>query len=301
MKKIAVIGSGAAGLCAAKHLLADGNDVTVFEIGSRVGGLWVYENDNELSSAYRSLHVNSEADVTAYRDFSFPEDGPIFPDHNQMAAYLEAYADHFDIRRHIRFNSKVTLVDTSDAEGWHVRLADGTEDAFDAVVVASGHQGVPSHPSFAKKFTGEYLHSHEYRVPEPFRNKHVLVIGIGNSACDIAADICPLTASTTIAARSPVLIMPRMIFGIPTARVLARIEKPFMPWPIRRGIRGLIARIAHGSMEQWGFTTPKTRTHPTSHPWRDTGSISIDESCTQPVAASILSDFSTSVVAVTFV
>lgn len=266
MKRIAIIGAGAAGLCAAKHLLARDNEVTVFEIGSRIGGLWVYENDNGLSPAYRSLHVNSETRVTAYRDFPFPEDGPIYPDHNQMAAYLEAYADHFDVRRHIRFHSKVASVDTHEAGKWRVCLADGVEETFDAVVVGSGHQGVPSHPPFAGKFTGEYLHSHVYRVPEPFRDKHVLVVGIGNSACDIAADICTVTASTTIAARSPVLIMPRMIFGVPTSRVLARLEKPFMPWPMRRWIRGLIAWVAHGSMEQWGFTTPKTRTHPASHP-----------------------------------
>lgn len=266
MKRMAVIGAGAAGLCAARYLLERGNKVTVFEIGSRIGGLWVYENDNGLSPAYWSLHINSETRITAYRDFPFPEGYPIFPDHQQMTAYLEAYADHFDVRRHIRFHARVTGVAPDDTGRWQLRLEDGTEDTFDAVVVASGHQGVPKHPPFANEFTGEYLHSHAYRVPEPFRDRQVLVVGIGNSACDIAADICPLTASTTIAARSPVLIMPRMIFGVPTSRVLARLEKPFMPWPVRRWIRAMIARVAHGTMEQWGFRTPTMRTHPTSHP-----------------------------------
>ena len=89
---------------------------------------------------------------------------------------------------------------------------------------------------------------------------------MGNSAVDIAADICVVTAATHISARSPVLVMPRMMFGVPTSRVLGKIEKAWMPWPLRRRIRELLTRIVHGRMEQWGFVTPKTQTHPTSHP-----------------------------------
>ena len=264
-RKIAVIGAGAAGLCAAKHLIATGQAVVVFEMGTRIGGLWVYENDNGLSGAYQSLHVNSENRVTAYQDFPFPESAPIYPDHLQMAQYLEAYAEHFSLRPHIRFRSKVAAVGLLAGGAWKVRLDDGTSERFDAVVVATGHQGVPSHPPFAKDFTGQYLHSHAYRVPEPFKGKHVLVVGAGNSACDIASDICTVTASATMAARSPVLLMPRMFLGVPTSRVLGKIEKPWMPWPLRRWFREAITRMAHGRMEQWSFVTPKTRTHPAGH------------------------------------
>ena len=265
MRRVAVIGAGAAGLCAAKHLMGKGIDVVIYEMGTRIGGLWVYENDNGLSPAYLSLHVNSENKVTAYKDFPFPESAPLYPDHVQMAQYLEAYADRFDIRSHIQFNSTVVAIETAGSELWRVRLDTGLEEIFDAVVVASGHQGKPSHPPFAGDFTGQYLHAHSYRVPESFRGKDVLVVGVGNSACDIAADICTVTASTTMAARSPVLLMPRMFLGVPTSRVLAKIEKPWIPWPIRRRFREVIARLSHGSMEQWGFVTPKKRTHPAGH------------------------------------
>jgi dimethylaniline monooxygenase (N-oxide forming) len=264
-RSVAVIGAGAAGLCAAKHLLAKGIDVVVYEMGTRIGGLWVYENDNGLSGAYMSLHVNSENKVTAYKDFPFPDLAPIYPDHVQMAKYLTDYAERFDVPRHIRFSSKVQAVELAAENIWRVTLADGTCRNFDAVVVATGHQGVPSHPPFAKEFTGEYLHSHSYRLPESFKGKEVLVVGAGNSACDIASDICTVTASTTMAARSPVLLMPRMFLGVPTSRVLARIEKSWMPWALRRRMRELIARMAHGRMEQWGFVTPKSRTHPAGH------------------------------------
>lgn len=265
MRRVAVIGAGAAGLCAAKHLAQAGAAVTVFELGSRIGGLWVYENDNGLSPAYASLHLNSENRVTAYRDFPFPDGAPLYPDHRAVARYLEAYADAFGLRRLIRFNARVAAVEPRGTGQWRVTLADGTAEPFDAVVVASGHQGVPKHPPFAREFAGEYLHSHAYRTPEPFRGKHVLVVGAGNSACDIAADICAVTGSTTMVARSPVLFMPRMFLGVPTSRVLARVEKRWMPWALRRRIRELIARMAHGRMEQWGFVTPKTRTHPAGH------------------------------------
>ncbi|MDB5848464.1 MAG: trkA [Rhodoferax sp.] len=269
MRRVAIIGAGAAGLCAARHLLARGMAVVIFEMGSRVGGLWVYENDNGLSPAYLSLHINSENRVTAYKDFPFPDGAPLYPDHVQMAAYLEAYAAHFALRQHIRFRSKVAAVEAAPGGGWTVRLAansgDGAAERFDAVVVASGHQGVPRHPPFAWDFGGHYLHAHQYRVPGPFKGRRVLVVGVGNSACDIASDICTVTASTTMAARSPVLLMPRMFLGVPTARVLAKVEKPWLPWPVRRSFRELVARVSHGRMEQWGFVTPRTRTHPAGH------------------------------------
>ncbi len=264
-RSAAVIGAGAAGLCAAKHLIAAGIEPVLFEVGSKIGGLWVYENDSGLSPAYKTLHCNSENRVTAYRDFPFADTDPIYPDHAGMTAYFVRYAEHYDLARRIRFNTRVTQVTGTQTEGFTVQTEDGSADRFDTVVVASGHQSVPKHPQFAADFGGEYLHSHAYRVPEPFRDKHVLVIGAGNSACDISSDICPVTASTTMVARSPVLMMPRMLFGVPTSRVLGRIEKPWMPWPIRRCIREFISWATHGRMEQWGFRTPKTQTHPAGH------------------------------------
>ena len=83
---------------------------------------------------------------------------------------------------------------------------------------------------------------------------------------DIAADICTVTERTVLCARSPVLIMPRMMFGVPNSRTLVAIEKPWVPWAVRIWARSFLTRIFHGRMEQWGFRTPNTRTHPISHP-----------------------------------
>lgn len=266
---IAVIGAGAAGLCAAKHMLNLKHDIVVFEKGSFIGGLWVYENDNGRSPTYKSLHINSEAKVTGYRDFPLPKDSALFPSHGEIRKYLENYADHFDVRRHIRFKSEVAAVEPASSKAnkkWRVRLADGTEEFFDKVIVANGHQAEPMHPPFAKNFGGEYLHSVNYRTSQPFTDKNVVVIGTGNSGLDIAADVCTVTKSTTISARSPVLIMPRMFLGVPLSRFLAKVERPWVPWPIRRRVREFVTWLVHGSMEDWGFVAPKIQTHPASHP-----------------------------------
>ncbi|MFE2737268.1 flavin-containing monooxygenase [Streptomyces sp. NPDC059349] len=267
-RRVAVIGAGAGGLSAARHLLEQGHDVTVYEIGSHVGGLWAYDNDNGLSVAYASLHINSEPKVTNYRGYPFPAGTSVVPSHEEVCAYLNRFTDEFGIRERIRFRSRVTVVEPIDGvrgNGWMVGLDDGSGSAFDSVVVATGHQGLAAHPPFARGFTGEYLHSSDYREPLPFVGKRVLVVGVGNSGLDIAADLAPVAARTYVAARSPVLVMPRMMFGVPTARVLAKINKPFFPWIVQRQIMRTIARAYHGRMEQWGLRTPQLRTHPASN------------------------------------
>lgn len=261
----AIIGAGAGGLCAAKYLTAQGIKVTIFEAGSRIGGLWVYNNDSGMSPAYKSLHINSEAKVSSFIDFPFPDDAPLYPDHAQMCRYFERYAAHLGLTRQVRFNSRITSV-TPENGKFGITLEAGATEIFDGVVVASGHQSVPRHPPQIEGYSGDYIHAHAYRVPAPYADKRVLVIGPGNSGVDIAADICTVSEHTVLSARSPVLIMPRMMFGVPNSRTLLKLERPFLPWKVRVWIRTTLTRFFHGRMEQWGFRTPKTRTHPISHP-----------------------------------
>lgn len=264
--RVAVLGAGAAGLCAARHLLGQGLEPTLLELGSCGGGLWVHENDNGRSPAYDSLHINSEARITSYPDHPFPPGTSLFPSHREVARYLRGYAERFDLVARTRFRTRVRDVRPDGEDGWLVTSDPGGAERFDGVVVATGHQAQPAHPPWADDLSAEYLHAHAYRRPGPFAGRRVLVVGVGNSALDIAADLAPVAASTTIAARSPVLIMPRMLLGVPTSRVLVRVERPWMPWPLRRAIRLGVSRLAHGRMEDWGFVTPRTRTHPAGHP-----------------------------------
>ena len=261
----AIIGAGAGGLCAAKYLTQKGIEVTIFEVGSHLGGLWVYNNDSGMSPAYKSLHIKSEARVSAFVDFPLPDGAPLYPDHAEMSRYLERYATHFDLVRRVRFRCGVQAVEARPG-GFRVVLDSGEAVLVDGVVVATGHQSTPRHPPQINGFAGDYVHAHSYRVPAPYANKRVLVIGPGNSGVDSAADICTITEQTVISARSPVLIMPRMMFGVPNSRIFLKLEQPFMPWRIRVWIRTMLTRVFHGKMEQWGFRTPKSRTHPISHP-----------------------------------
>jgi cation diffusion facilitator CzcD-associated flavoprotein CzcO len=114
-------------------------------IGAGAGGLWVYNNDSGLSPAYRSLHINSEARVSSFGDFPFPPDTSLYLDHVQMRRYFEVYAAHFDITRRNRFNSPITAITRQD-DGYRLRLSGGSEEIFDDVVVATGHQSTPRHP-----------------------------------------------------------------------------------------------------------------------------------------------------------
>ncbi len=255
-------------MSAARHLLEQGHEVTLYEQGSYIGGLWVYDNDNGLSVAYESLHINSEPKATAFRGYPFPAGSPLFPSHRAIATYLNDFADEFDLRRRIRFRTRVSDVSPVEGRpgrGWTVTFADGETEFFDDVVVASGHQGIPADPEWSAKFSGQYLHSHAYRDPQPFTGKRVLVVGVGNSGLDIAADLVPFADKVYSSARSPVLIMPRMMFGVPSARVVSKLARPWMPWLVQRQIMRGLSRIYHGRMEQWGLQTPRRRTHPASN------------------------------------
>ena len=196
-KRIAVIGAGACGLCAAKYLTQSEFDVTIFEIGSQIGGLWCFMNDNGRSSAYRTLHINTSRGVTRFHDLDFDADVQAFPDHNDMHTYLVKYARQFDLERLIRFQSRVTdirpMFDPKKGEPprWNVELEIGESEIFDSVIIATGHLSVPLHvPMFRDDFTGEYVHGHDYKDPVPFVGKQICIVGVGNSACDIAGDVC---------------------------------------------------------------------------------------------------------------
>lgn len=271
-RSFAVIGAGASGLCAAKYLIEAGfNNVTIFEIGSQIGGLWCYENDNGRSSCYKTLHINTARNLTNFSDYPFPEDVQMFPDHWDMHKYLVAFAKHFNLVERIRFRTRVT--DVRPAAGyeparprWDVELEGGTVETFDRVIVASGHLSVPLHvPEFKDNFAGEYLHSHHYREPARHVGKRICVVGVGNSACDIASDVCSTAEKTVLVARSGVMIGPKLLFGIPFTDLSMKIHKPWFPDWLRRRIMSLLIYTAHGRMTDLGFKPLTRRAHPTTN------------------------------------
>jgi dimethylaniline monooxygenase (N-oxide forming) len=267
-RSVAVIGAGPAGLCAAKYMLAAGFDVTVYEAGNHVGGLWVYENDSGLSSAYSTLHINTDKYITQFSDHSLPPSASVFPHHSEMRRYLDDYADIFDIRRHIKFGCPVSCVVPVANGGklrWRVETVHGDAAEFDTAIVATGHLSDPRMPDLPGEFAGELMHSHYYREPGIFAGRRVCVLGAGNSAADIAADACTVAARTVMSVRGGVSITPKLIFGVPLTQITTRLVRWHLPDSVVNRFVRWATRVVHGDMQRWGFRRPPAATHPTSH------------------------------------
>jgi dimethylaniline monooxygenase (N-oxide forming) len=172
--------------------------------------------------------------------------------------YLEAYANRFGVKRHIQFNTWVEDVRPAPDGGWQVRLQGGEVRRYRAVLVANGHLWDPRWPDFPGQFNGAAIHSHDYRTAEPFRDKHVLIVGIGNSAVDIVVDVCKLTKSTLLSTRRSAWIMPKYIMGIPTDRWSAFFSRRLkLPTRVTRALIRRLMFLAVGDQTRYGVPKPK--------------------------------------------
>jgi dimethylaniline monooxygenase (N-oxide forming) len=263
---VCVIGAGSSGIAAVKALAQRGIAFDCFEKSDRVGGNWVYRNRNGMSSAYRSLHINTSRDRMAYSDFPMPDDYPDFPHHSQVAAYFDAYVDHFGLRERITFETGVEHAEPRDG-GWRVRLQTGEERDYRALLVANGHHWDPQLPSFEgmDAFEGVQLHSHHYLGDDPalFAGKRVLVLGMGNSAMDIADEATQNAAKVFLAARRGAWVVPKYVFGRPLDQF---VTAPRIPLRVRQRFMQTTLRAAVGDMERYGLPKPDHRpleAHPT--------------------------------------
>jgi dimethylaniline monooxygenase (N-oxide forming) len=263
----AVIGAGSSGIAAVKALHERGLDVTCFETSDRVGGNWVFGNKNGMSAAYRSLHINTSRERMQYTDFPMPESYPDFPRHDQIAAYFDAYVDHFGFRDRIRFDTGVARAERRPDGVWEVTTDDGRTHRFDALLVANGHHWdrrwpEPAFPG-ADAFEGEQLHAHDYVDNEDLRGKNVVVLGMGNSAMDISVESSEVAANTYLAARRGVWIIPKYLFGRPLDTLS---NNPRVPWGIGGRVMEKIVNLHVGRPERFGLPKPDHRfgqAHPT--------------------------------------
>jgi cation diffusion facilitator CzcD-associated flavoprotein CzcO len=271
--RVCIIGAGSSGITAAQVLHARGVEFDCFEIGSEVGGNWRYDNDNALSSAYESLHINTSRQLMEYAAHPMSEDLPDYPSHRQIAAYFDEFVDHFGFRDRISFRTEVVKVDpVADGYDVTVRPVDGREAEtrhYEHVIVANGHHWDPRwpEPGFpgADSFPGEQLHAHHYRTPEPLAGKRVLVLGIGNSACDIAVESSRVAASTDLAMRRGAHIVPKYLLGVPTDRLT---DSPIARAPlwVQQALMGALLRVTQGKVTDYGLPEPDhavLHAHPT--------------------------------------
>jgi thioredoxin reductase len=288
--RVCIVGAGSSGIIAAQVLHARGVDFDCFEVGSQIGGNWRYDNDNEMSSAYESLHINTSRQLMEYAAFPMPEQLPDYPNHRQIAAYFDDFVDHFGFRDKITFRTEVVKVQPVASGGYDVTVrgvstgstsggstsggsTSGTGDPetrhYEHVVVANGHHWDPRwpEPAFpgAETFPGEQIHAHYYRTPDPLVGKRVLVLGIGNSACDIAVESSRVAASTDLAMRRGAHIVPKYLLGVPTDRLtdspLARGPLKLQQWSM-----AALLRLTQGKVTDYGLPEPDhavLHAHPT--------------------------------------
>lgn len=267
LPKVAIIGAGSSGITALKTLAEQGFDVTAYEASDRIGGNWVFENKNGMSACYRDLHINTSRQKMAYADYPMPESLPDYPRHDQIAAYFDDYVDHFGVRGRIRFETLVERAERGADGTWTLHASDGTADRYDALVVANGHHWDPRWPEPAfpgsEDFAGIQMHAHAYMSPDILEGKDVVVLGMGNSAMDIAVESSYVANSTYLAARRGAWILPKYLLGKPTDHFK---NDPRIPFAVRQRITHQLVKSQIGSPERFGLPKPDHKfgeAHPT--------------------------------------
>jgi cation diffusion facilitator CzcD-associated flavoprotein CzcO len=246
-----LIGAGAAGLGALQVLLSEGFSVDCFERSDRVGGHW--------HTDYECLHLITPRDSSGFEGAPMPAEYPLFPSRDQMRDYILGFAARHDLGSQIRFNTEVTSahpVDATGLAGWEVTTSDGERRTYDGVIVANGHLWDPFVPDYPGTFDGQVLHSGRYRTSGDIQGDRVLVVGAGNSGCDLAVDAAQAGKETCVSVRNGQVFQPKTLYGRP------RSELPLLGrLPVRaqeRVTRALID-VALGRPEHYGLPAPATR------------------------------------------
>ncbi|CAM0905199.1 unnamed protein product [Alopecurus aequalis] len=222
-KTVCVVGAGLSGLVSARELLREGHEVTVIELANGVGGQWLYDDGHGMqssSSVYASLRLISPREAMGFSDFPFHAevsgggDTRRYPGHREFIRYIRDFCDAFGLMDAVRLNTRVVHISREPAphDGcwprWVVRSTrDGvvTEETFDAVVVASGNRSQPRLPAIDGMDTWRrrHLHCHSYRVPDPFRDEVVVIVGCKESGKDIGLELRKVAKESAGQPRQP--------------------------------------------------------------------------------------------------
>jgi cation diffusion facilitator CzcD-associated flavoprotein CzcO len=221
-----------------------------------------------MSSAYRSLHINTSRERMEYSDFPMPKSYPDFPHHTHIAEYFNDYVDRFGVRDRIVFETGVEHARRGDDGVWTVTLDTGDARTYDALAVANGHHWDPRwpEPAFPGEFNGKQMHAHYYVDNEDFRDKNVLVVGIGNSAMDIAVESSFVARNTFLSSRRGAYILPKYLFGRPLDQIGVNSLTGKLPWGFRQAILSTMYRVGVGKVQDYGLPEPDHKlgdAHPT--------------------------------------
>ncbi|HEY7174196.1 MAG TPA: NAD(P)-binding domain-containing protein, partial [Micromonosporaceae bacterium] len=267
---VCVVGAGGSGLVAVKNLREQGFSVDCFERETNIGGVWNWRHSR--SPIYASTHLISSKPMTQFPDFPMPDHWPDYPSHAHVNQYLAHYADHFGLREYIWFGTEVSSVEPTEDGRWLVTTrpsGGGTERVarYAAVVVANGHNWSPKLPAYEgmDDFRGEMIHSSSYKESSMLRGRKVLVVGGGNSGCDIAVEAASHAAVCWHSVRRGYWYAPKFVFGRPADQVNDEIAALRLPLRVRQWMLARTLRLAVGDVTRYGLPKPDHRVYET-HP-----------------------------------
>jgi hypothetical protein len=265
--KYCIIGAGASGLAVAKNFKLHGIPFDCLEREPDIGGLWNF--GTRTGVVYETTHLVSAAFSTWFDDFPMDEAVyPAYPSHARVLDYFRDYARHFGLEPHIELDRMVERVAPRADKLWDVKIAGEAQPrTYRGVVLANGHHHSPRVPAYPGKFTGEILHSSAYRSPKQVRDKRILVVGAGNSACDIARDAAHNSGNVvTMSFRRGYWFVPKFMLGFPTHDVVATIEMIPMPHVVRRFLFEASLWLLQGPPSRYRLPDPDyhiDQAHPT--------------------------------------
>jgi cation diffusion facilitator CzcD-associated flavoprotein CzcO len=245
----AIIGAGPSGLAAARALQKAGLNFMGFEKHGDVGGLWDISNPH--STVYQSAHLISSKRMTEFTEFPMKDSIADYPSHRDLFNYFQDFSTHFDLKKHFKFNASVTSVTRESDGNWNIQ-ANGETYKVAGIILATGTLHYPNLPDQKGNYTGESIHSSQYKSPEIFKGKRVLIVGCGNSACDIAVDAIHHAKSVNISVRRGYHFVPKYLFGKPADT----LGKSKMPPFIQKNVQKKILKAFMGSPENFGFPKP---------------------------------------------
>lgn len=258
--RVCVVGGGPAGLVAARALQTRGIAYDVYERHHAIGGLW--DQHNPGSPVYDSAHFISSKTQSHFPGFPMPDNYPDYPSHGQILAYIRAFADAYQLSDHIHCGVGVDRAEY-DGQQWQITTADGQQHHYTDLICATGTNWYPTMPHYPGQFTGDLRHVQTYRSMDELRGKRVLIIGAGNSGCDIACDAAQAADTAVISMRRGYHFIPKHVFGVP-ADVFGA-SGPHLPMWIEQPVFAALLRLLNGDLTRYGLPTPDHRLFE-SHP-----------------------------------
>jgi len=249
-------------MAVAKNFLAANIPFDVIEREDDVGGNWYY--DRPHSSVYRSVQLISSKRLTEYTDFPIPDAYPEYLNGQQVEEYLRCYASHFGLYKHIEFNTSVEDV-VPENNHYRVKLSGGELRHYRGVVIANGHNWDPNWPTIPGTFNGEIIHSAEYKSPKLLEGRRILVVGAGNSGCDLAVESAHHATATFHSTRRGYHYLPKFLHGKPMDVCGERLLRWHFPLWLRRIIAAFSIRVTLGPHWRVGLPKPDHKlfeTHP---------------------------------------